>query len=247
MIDSPKLLPGVDYLDFLAKYHEIVKPKNYFEIGTNLGKSFRLAKCPKLAVDPEFKLKYDPVGASPAVHLFQTTSDEFFQNYDLKAFLPGGVDTAFLDGLHLFEFLLRDFMNTEKCIHGSSVVFLHDCYPFLAEIADRKWNSEARQLPQWRLAWAGDVWKLLLIFREYRSDLEIHILDCQPTGLVVIRGMNSNSEVLKQNYDQILARFLGVSLREYGVARLHSDFPTLDSKALMADEAFRAFFRLPKT
>ena len=36
------------------------------------------------------------------------------------------MDLAFIDGLHLFEFSLRDFMNVEKLAHPGSVVVFDD-------------------------------------------------------------------------------------------------------------------------
>lgn len=238
-------LEGAGYLQLLARFHEVAKPETYFEIGTNLGASFRLAKCTKVAVDPAFKLKFDPVGASPAVHLFQTTSDDFFKNYDLRHFLTRGIDCAFLDGLHLFEFLLRDFMNAEKYAHAKSVFFVHDCYPINEEITEREWNTPARKILETRDWWAGDVWKLLPILREFRPDLEVQILDCPPTGLVVIRGMKPDSEILQKNYAAIIAKFGEITISDYGLKRLHAEFPALASKPLFAPEAFRSFFRLP--
>ena len=241
---AERLLSGVPYLNFLARFHEIGAPKSYLEIGTNMGSSFRLAKCHKVAIDPQFKLKYDPIGGSPAAHLFQTTSDDFFKTYDLRHFLPGGVDFAFLDGLHHFEFLLRDFMNTEKYSDANSVIFLHDCFPVNDEITPREWVTEGRQIAETRQWWAGDVWKLLPILRDYRPDLEVHILDCPPTGLVVIRGLNATSEVLAANYDNILHRFSDVAFQDYGQDRFYSEFPILSSTPIFAPEGFRAFFRL---
>lgn len=236
-------LSGVNYLDFLARYHKLAKPRTYFEIGTNIGHSFRLASCRKVAVDPEFKFKFDPVGASSAVHLFQTTSDNFFRDYDLNDFLPGGVDLAFLDGLHLFEFLLRDFMNAEKFVNDDSVFFLHDCFPVNDEITAREWTTEGRQIAETRGWWAGDVWKLLPILRDYRPDLEVQILDCPPTGLVVIRGMNPNSTALRESYDTIVDRYSSIAFKDYGQDRFYFEFPTTLSEPVFMPEGMRGFFR----
>jgi hypothetical protein len=242
-----RFLKGVGYLQFLANYHKLAAPGTYFEIGTNIGHSFRLASCRKVAVDPEFKLKFDPVGASPAVHLFQTTSDEFFRDYDLANFLPGGVDLAFLDGLHLFEFLLRDFMNAEKFVNASSVFFLHDCFPVNDEITPRVWTTDGRQIAETRSWWAGDVWKLLPILRHYRPDLEVQILDCPPTGLVVIRGMNPKSTSLKENYDTIIDQYSNLAFQDYGQDRFYAEFPITMSESVFSPEGMRAFFRLRGT
>ena len=46
--------------------------------------------------------------------------------HDLRNFLPNGVDFAFLDGMHHFEYLLRDVLNTEKYSRKNSIVAFPD-------------------------------------------------------------------------------------------------------------------------
>ena len=46
--------------------------------------------------------------------IYELTSDEFFARYDLSELLGGPVELAFIDGLHLFEQVLRDFVNLER-------------------------------------------------------------------------------------------------------------------------------------
>ena len=64
------------------------------------------------------------------MHLVRTTSDEFFNRRHPFAHLAGQpVDLAFIDGMHLSEFALRDFINTEKFCHAGSVVVFDDMLP----------------------------------------------------------------------------------------------------------------------
>ena len=45
------------------------------------------------------------------------TSDDFFASHDLAQVLGGRpVDLAYIDGMHQFEFALRDFMNLERYV-----------------------------------------------------------------------------------------------------------------------------------
>ena len=48
------------------------------------------------------------------------------------------MDFAFIDGMHLFEFALRDFMNLERHCTPQSVIMVHDCYPTEREHAERE-------------------------------------------------------------------------------------------------------------
>ncbi len=105
---------GDSYAVVLARLHELLQPKTYVEIGTARGDTLALAACMSVAIDPHFQLSADVVGGKPACHLFQTTSDAFFSDQDLHSILGGHVEMAFLDGMHEYEFLLRDFMHVEK-------------------------------------------------------------------------------------------------------------------------------------
>ena len=69
--------------------------------------------------------------------MYQITSDAFFKDVDAISSLGGSPDIAFLDGMHLFEFLLRDFYNTESICDPSSVMILHDCLPLNEAMAHR--------------------------------------------------------------------------------------------------------------
>ncbi|HEY5300648.1 MAG TPA: hypothetical protein VIJ55_08235 [Acetobacteraceae bacterium] len=105
---------GELYTWALKELHDQLRPDTYFEIGTATGDTLALADCTSIAVDPAFRVARDVVGKKPACCLFQLTSDEFFARHDLGGLLGKPVSMAFLDGMHHFEFLLRDFINTEK-------------------------------------------------------------------------------------------------------------------------------------
>ena len=106
--------------------------------------------------------------------------------------------------MHHFEYLLRDFINTEKYSHKGTIATLHDCYPVNTEIANRDMNYDRRVDVATRIWWAGDVWKLLPILRDFRPDLHVSILDCPPTGLVIVQGLDPRSETLIDAYGEIL-------------------------------------------
>src|SRR5262249_50242993 len=126
-------LSGHDYMTVLAAVHDKLLPKTYFEIGTLHGDTLALARCASLAVDPEFRLNkpeiIDQIVSKPKLMLFQMSSDDFSAQNDPERLLGTKIDFAFLDGMHQCEFLLRDFINTERSCNPNSVIALHDCLP----------------------------------------------------------------------------------------------------------------------
>ncbi len=224
-----KFHAGVHYHSYLKHIHDTHKPSGYLEIGVESGATLALAQCPAIAVDPHFQLQGNAIGRRAETYLFQLTSDAFFAKHNLTTFLPAGVDFAFLDGMHRFEYLLRDLLNTEKYAHPGTIVALHDCHPVNTEIADRETNDDRRSDAATRTWWAGDVWKLLPILRDYRPDLKLTILDCPPTGLVIVRGFKSGAERII-DAEAINAAYRHVSLENFGMERFRAEFPTVDSR-----------------
>jgi hypothetical protein len=238
---ASKFHRGIFYCDYLKQIHQAWKPSSYFEIGAETGATLALAECRAVAVDPEFRLQGDPIGRRVETHLFQLKSDQFFAQRDLNIFFPGGVDFAFLDGMHHFEYLLRDVFNTERYSHKKTILALHDCHPVNVEMANRETNYGRRTDGVTRGWWTGDVWKLLPILRDFRSDLDVTILDCPPTGLVVVRNLDRKSKVLVKAYDEIVAKYRDVTLENFGLERFQEEFPTTDSRDLFQPAALINF------
>jgi hypothetical protein len=133
------------------------------------------------------------------------TSDDFFAHHDASRYLGGPADLAFIDGLHHFEFALRDFMNCEAhCRFGGAVV-LHDCIPLDFAMARRLRSLENGEFEPVTFAWAGDVWRVIRVLAKWRPELRIVLLDARPTGLAVVTGLDAASHVLRDNMAQILA------------------------------------------
>ncbi|KRA62628.1 hypothetical protein ASD89_22825 [Caulobacter sp. Root656] len=213
-------LDGEVYTHTLASLHLALRPTSYFEIGTLHGQTLRLAGCPAVAVDPNFQLAPDLAGGRPAWRLFEQTSDAFFADNDLRALLGGPVGLAFLDGMHQFDFLLRDFINTERACGEASVVLMHDGLPRDAAMTGAADATAASRFPGY---WTGDVWKLIPILRRWRPDLEVVGLDAQPTGLIAVTGLAPENRTLSDHYDAIVAEWEPVSLAAYGLDRLFAE------------------------
>jgi hypothetical protein len=239
--DLPRFAPfqdGIRHVRFLGHLAASIEAKTYFEIGTSRGNSLAEITCTAVCIDPSFRIERDVVGKKPALMAFQTTSDDFFSRWNLRNLFPapGDLDLAFLDGMHHFECLLRDFINTERVCSPRSTVVLHDCLPLHPNAARRRDrrqrpNAEtARPVAIEKSGWTGDVWKVLRILQKHRPDLRIVVFDCPPSGLVVIRGCNANDRTLSIEYDALVADWLYAEDQPGWFDALHDSVQLLRSR-----------------
>ncbi|MDR3538214.1 MAG: hypothetical protein P4L71_17095 [Acetobacteraceae bacterium] len=226
---------GVDYRQFLKFLDQEMIPRTYLEIGTHQGDSIAAITCDAICIDPKFLVDRNVAGQRTRTFFFQMTSDDFFAEHDPRAFV-GDVDLGFLDGLHHFEALLKDFINFERHSHPGSLALLHDCLPLNIRMAGRVHEAGPEsEAAATRPFWTGDVWRILPILREFRPDLTIILLDCPPTGLVLCAGLNNRSTELMYNFDGIVKRYAELSLDESGLARLWNSFPMLSSSKITSE------------
>jgi hypothetical protein len=200
-----------DYYGLLARIHSFLKPRTYVEIGIRQGHSLRLAKtaAASVGIDPAPALEQKP---RRGTQVFPMTSDEFFARHDLAQELDQQpVDLAFVDGMHLFEFALRDFANLEQFCHRDSTILVHDCYPVDRASAARERTTQI---------WSGDVWKLIVCLKKYRPDLRLCTVDVPPTGLGIIRHLDPGSTTLPSLLDGLYKEFV-----PYDYGQMESDKP----------------------
>ncbi len=193
-------IEGEHYAKLLERIHRHLHPRTYLEIGTDTGQSLALAAPDTIAigVDPKPKIAV-ALGANHRVHV--ATSDEFFARNDVRALLGGPVELAFIDGMHLFEFALRDFINLETLCTRDSTVLVHDVFPRDRLTAERDRKAAF---------WTGDVWRLVLCLKKYRTDLWIHTVAAPPSGLAVIRNLDPASRKLAENLERLYKEFLPI-------------------------------------
>jgi hypothetical protein len=194
-------LPGPVYMKSIAAVHAMLRPRTYLEIGVESGKTLALAApfTRAIGVDPAPKIK-QVLGDN--ARIFKLTSDEFFAQVDVTKELAGlPVDLAFIDGMHLFEFALRDFVAIERLCSTASTVLIHDTYPLNRLTADRERTT---------LFWSGDIWRVVMALKKYRPDLSIHTIATAPTGLTLIRGLDPGSRVLGQRLTEIVSEFMAL-------------------------------------
>ncbi len=160
-----------------------------------------LSRTRSIGVDPFFHLKRELLCD---LHLVRTTSDEFFaREQPLAHFSEPVVDLAFIDGMHLAEYLLRDFINTERFTHAASVIVLDDMLPRHPDEAGRD-----RALGRVRGSWTGDVFKVGEALRGHRPDLVCLEVDTKPTGTVVVLLPDPSSRVLAHLCDDLVESYV---------------------------------------
>ena len=201
-------LTEASYLVLLGQIHERLLPRTYVEIGVHEGDSLRLARpgTRTVGVDPAPNLR-EAVDAA----VYPMTSDDFFARHDMAEVLAGlPLDLVFIDGMHLFEFVLRDLINVGRNAVPATTVLLHDCYPISAETATREHNT---------YLWTGDVWKIVLCLKEVCPEVDVHVVDAPPAGLGIVRRLNADtSDRLQERYDELVDRFVNL---EYSVLDGH--------------------------
>ena len=101
------------------------------------------------------------------------TSDEFFEKHISQKY-----DIIFVDGLHLFEQVYRDIVNSLNWLNTNGTIVVHDCNP-IQEITQRRERASD--------AWHGDVWKSIVKLRMEEINLTIHTVDADE-GCAIIRN-----------------------------------------------------------
>lgn len=217
-------LPGENYLQLLARIHRHLHPRTYVGIGIETGACLACAEPTTtiIGIDPKPQLRYRFGGN---VRIFPETSDDFFARRDLYTELgQRPVDLAFIDGMHLLEFALRDFINLERYALPTSTILAHDCLP-LDEPSSRRERVTTFS--------SGDTWRLIPCLKKYRPDLQIHTVATAPTGLAIIRHLDPSSTVLRDDLERISAEFAALPYsvldQDKGAKlnRVANDWPTV--------------------
>ena len=184
--------PISTYYGLLKRIHELRQPDLYVEIGVHEGHSLAFVQPDTriVGVDPEPKVAEPPPNAT----IVAQTSDAFFA--DPVALEGETIDLAFADGLHHWEQTLRDVANLERHSTPDSVILIHDCNPIDEVTAARERTTAV---------WTGDVWKTVVALRRYRPDLSVVVADVGPSGLAIVTGLDPDSTVLLDRYDEIIA------------------------------------------
>ena len=229
--DTEIVVDGEMYTEVLRRLHQVRAPQTYFEIGTLHGDTLRLSQCRSVAVDPIFQLTDPTAFDRSRITLREMTSDDYFAGYNPQDDLGGPIDLAFLDGMHEFPYVLRDFNNTEKACKPGSIIALHDCIPRDYFMTRPHRDVGVIQKPsRYPGYWTGDVWKMVPVLRKYRPGLNLRCLDALPTGLAICTNLDPASRVLADNYDAIISEWGALELDDFGMRELFA-IARIDSTA----------------
>jgi hypothetical protein len=185
----------VEFHDFLEQVHARLSPETYLEIGVRNGRSLALARCSSVGIDPTIELQYE---LAPSVTLFEETSDDYFATREALEPLGGRpLALALIDGMHLVENVLRDFIAVEKHSLWSTVVVIDDVLPRRSNEATRERGTRF---------WTGDVYKIAAILARHRPDLTCLMVATEPTGVLLVLGLDPHSTALAEGYERIARR-----------------------------------------
>jgi hypothetical protein len=182
--------------DVLAFLHEVLKPELYLEIGVDEGLSLARARGLAIGIDPRPELKLNSL-LPASTEILPLSSDAFFKE-EADRLLQPPPELIFIDGMHLFEFVLRDFIAAEKYASPHSLVVIDDIYPCHPVQAARRRQSTS---------WTGDVWKFHQILQRERPDLTLLGLNSYSTGLLLIAGLNPLDTRLQTVYSEVVREF----------------------------------------
>ena len=154
-----------DLIEYLINKY---KYSDYLEIGCDQDQLFSKVKIKN-------KTGVDPINGGN----IRKTSDNFFRENKNK------FDIIFIDGLHTYNQVKKDILNSINCLKDEGIVLVHDCMP----------DSLSKQaVPRYRMSWNGDVWKAIVDLRQ-NENLEIYTCKIDQ-GIGVIKKKR-NSSILK--------------------------------------------------
>tara|TARA_B100000287_G_scaffold319420_1_gene303250 strand:+ start:484 stop:1164 length:681 start_codon:yes stop_codon:yes gene_type:complete len=164
-----------DMIKFLQSKKQF---KNYLEIGCDQDQLFS-------KINIENKIGVDPVSGGNT----RKSSDDFFSTNKIN------FDLVFIDGLHEYDQVKKDILNSLKFLNPNGIILVHDCLP----------SSMSKQaVPRYRMSWNGDVWKAIV---DLRCEKNIEIFTCEiDQGIAIIQNKN-NTDLLSINKKPIELKF----------------------------------------
>jgi hypothetical protein len=174
-----------DLIEYLIKKNNYT---NYLEIGCDQNQLFS-----KVIIDN--KIGVDPVSGGN----IRKTSDDFFKENNDK------FDIVFIDGLHTYEQVKKDILNSVNCLNANGIILVHDCMP----------DSLGKQaVPRYKMQWNGDVWKAIVDLRQ-KENLDIYTCEMDQGIGIITKKKNSSLLSLNKPIHKIKFRDYFDNYKEY--------------------------------
>jgi predicted O-methyltransferase YrrM len=174
----------LDLIDFVIKKN---KYKKYLEIGCNQDEVFK-----KIDID---KIGVDPLNGGN----FRGTSDDFFIKNSDK------FDCIFIDGLHIYDQVIKDILNSIKVLNENGIIILHDCLPS---------SIGHQRVPRTRYNWNGDVWKAIVEARTWNDFDTFTILADQGLGIIKKRKNPNILDIRNSSFKNLKFKFFYNNYKE---------------------------------
>jgi hypothetical protein len=155
---------------------------SYLEIGCFKDETFNQINIKK-------KIGVDPVSGGN----LRMTSDQFFIENKEK------FDLIFIDGLHVYEQVIKDIFNSIKVLKENGIILVHDCLP------RKLWYQTPIRMSD---TWNGDVWKAIV---ECRTLENIDTYTCLADEGIGVIKVQKNNNLLNLN----LSNFKNLKYKEY--------------------------------
>ena len=165
--------------------NKIISKRNYtsyLEIGCFKNETFNNINIKK-------KIGVDPVSGGN----LRMTSDHFFKENKEK------FDLIFIDGLHVYEQVIKDIFNSINVLKKNGIILVHDCLP------RKLWYQTPTRMSD---TWNGDVWKAIV---ECRTLEYIDTYTCLADEGIGVIKVQKNNNLLKLK----LSNFKKLKYKEY--------------------------------
>ena len=178
-----------DRIEIIQNIINLKNYKSYLEIGTFKDELFKPIKC-------ERKIGVDPVSGGNV----RKTSDEFFLENKQK------FDLIFIDGLHHYDQVKKDIINSFNFLNDGGIILMHDCMP-------KDYYYQA--IPRCQYEWNGDTWKAFLEFRA-KEFLDGYCCYADQGVGVFLKRKNRNQLKLNiENYKRLKFNDFAVNYKSY--------------------------------
>ena len=181
-------------LKLIFLYHKLFGEKNIGDIGFNfLEKPSRLEIVSETIQRKKFNT-YLEIGCFDNqlfnhINISKTGIDPFkggnikLKSCDFFKINKKKYDCIFIDGLHTYEQVIKDIINSLDCINQNGIIFVHDCLPN---------NVYEQNVPRSTYVWNGDVWKAIVEMRT-KKDVQTYTINADYGIGVILKKKNQDT------------------------------------------------------